>query len=449
MSLENYQYRTNPLFLRNQFSLCSGKYGIPIIPKPMVTRDEFHELRMIGFDRIKQDQGKHSSRIVHFFLYDNEFEKVWKNPEMFVKQLQQYRAILTPDFSMYTEMPAAVQLFNIFRNRWCGAYFAEKGIRVIPSVNWGTEERFDFCFEGIEKGSAVAVSTYMFHEHGNNADQKEIFMKGYHELLRRIEPEYIICYSEPFSEMKGNIIYVDYDLSSWRHMADDVVMIKHTNTLTDENTNGKIIKRYCYTEKGGGSAYGGEWVPPKGSEWFLGKPNTIVRVQKTTSKGSYDMDVKYNGNGYAERVRHYTDHSYPKAHSNPHDHVVDWENGKPVWGHQINYFDGEIPVFKQYMYQRSGDVMEYVKIEYTPGMYQFKTLNEVKESIIYGGEIYFSYYGKEYGIMRMNKEKIILVERNSDDEKSFSSIDDLLDYELNEAKLREVIMKAEIIDRNM
>lgn len=116
------------------------------------------------------------------------------------------RAILTPDFSMYTEMPAAVQLFNTFRNRWCGAYFAEKGIRVIPSVNWGTEESFDFCFEGIEKGSAVAVSTYMFHEHGNNDDQKEIFMKGYHELLRRIEPEYIICYSEPFSEMKGNII---------------------------------------------------------------------------------------------------------------------------------------------------------------------------------------------------------------------------------------------------
>ena len=68
MSLENYQYRTNPLFLRNQFSLYSGKYGIPIIPKPMVTRDDFHELRMIGFDKIKQDQGKHSSRIVHFFI---------------------------------------------------------------------------------------------------------------------------------------------------------------------------------------------------------------------------------------------------------------------------------------------------------------------------------------------------------------------------------------------
>ena len=41
------------------------------------------------------------------------------------------------------------------------------------------------------------------------------FMAGYNEMLRRIEPEKIICYNTPFPEMQGDIVYVDYERSSW------------------------------------------------------------------------------------------------------------------------------------------------------------------------------------------------------------------------------------------
>ena len=156
--------------------------------------------------------------MVHFFLYDYRFERVWKNPDDDIEKLSWYRAVLSPDFSMYLEMAPVMQLYNIFRSRWCGAYWASKGLRVIPTVNWGDKSTFDFCFEGIEKGSVVAVSTYMASEHDNRCDQKEWFMAGYNEMLRRIEPEKIICYNMPFPEMQGNIIYVDYEHSSWRYM---------------------------------------------------------------------------------------------------------------------------------------------------------------------------------------------------------------------------------------
>lgn len=36
--------------------------------------------------------------------------------------------------------------------------------------------------------------------HGNRADQKDFFMAGYDEMLRRIEPKMIIFYHYPFSE---------------------------------------------------------------------------------------------------------------------------------------------------------------------------------------------------------------------------------------------------------
>lgn len=35
-------------------------------------------------------------------------------------------------------------------------------------------------------------------------------MQGYSEMIQRIEPSAIICYGDPFPEMKGNVIAVDY-----------------------------------------------------------------------------------------------------------------------------------------------------------------------------------------------------------------------------------------------
>ena len=65
-----------------------------------------------------------------------------------------------------------MQRYNTFRNRWVGAYLTNKGIRVIPTISWGLENTFDFCFNGIEKGSTVAVSTYMACAHGTEQTKK-------------------------------------------------------------------------------------------------------------------------------------------------------------------------------------------------------------------------------------------------------------------------------------
>lgn len=160
MTEENYNYRTSQTLLRNQFP-GKGKLQIPMIPKFQEKPGDFDDLLLIGFDKTHLEDQNHLDRMVHFFLYDYRFERVWKSPDSDIEKLSRYRAVLSPDFSMYLEMAPVMQLYNVFRNRWCGAYWASKGIRVIPTVNWGDDSTFDFCFEGIEKGSVVAVSTYM------------------------------------------------------------------------------------------------------------------------------------------------------------------------------------------------------------------------------------------------------------------------------------------------
>lgn len=241
MTPENYAYRNSLFFLRNNF-IGNNKWNIPDIPRFEVKENDFENLRMIGFDKAKTDE-THFHRMVHFYLYDYKFESVWKKPSGFTEKLSKFKAILTPDFSMYLEMHPLEKLHNVFRNRWIGAYYASKGLRVIPSVSWGGEDTFDYCFEGIAKQSVVSVSTYMVSEHGTTPAQKDFFLKGYNELLNRIEPEYVLCYNTPFPEMEGNIITVDYDLSSWKHMEDD----KKKSFLPYENNNDcDIIKQKLF-----------------------------------------------------------------------------------------------------------------------------------------------------------------------------------------------------------
>ena len=45
---------------------------------------------------------------------------------------------------------------------------------------------------------------------GAKRNNKRAFLRGYEKMLEEIEPEAIICYGEPFEEMKGNIVKIDY-----------------------------------------------------------------------------------------------------------------------------------------------------------------------------------------------------------------------------------------------
>ena len=286
MTEENYNYRTSQMLLHNQFP-GFYKWKIPVIPRFELRPGDFDDLLLIGFDKTHLEDQNHLNRMVHFFLYDYHFERVWKNPDSDIEKLSHYRVVLSPDFSMYLEMAPVMQLYNVFRNRWCGAYWASKEIRVVPTVNWGDESTFDFCFEGIEQGSVVAVSTYMASEHGSRCDQKEWFMAGYNEMLRRIEPEKIICYNTPFPEMQGNLVYVDYERSSWRYMNYERSI--GAEDLEDFKIGGQspsvrgTIASYIDVPliKGSGSAYGRQWTPKNEfDKRLIGKPGEIKKNYK-------------------------------------------------------------------------------------------------------------------------------------------------------------------------
>lgn len=126
---------------------------------------------------------------VHFFLDDYRFETVWSRPQKALAYLRKFQILLTPDFSLYADMPHALQLWNVYRNRWCGAYWASCGFSVIPTVSWAGRESFAFCFAGIARHSLVAVSMV-----GVQRSDHGPFAQGFRELLARLEPSGVLCY---------------------------------------------------------------------------------------------------------------------------------------------------------------------------------------------------------------------------------------------------------------
>lgn len=446
MTEENYIYRTSQTLLRNQFP-GNEKLQIPIIPKFQVKEDDLNDLLLIGFDKTHSEDLKHLDRMVHFFLYDNRFERVWKNPDIDIEKLAQYRAVLSPDFSMYLEMAPVMQLYNVFRNRWCGAYWASKRIRVVSTVNWGDESTFDFCFEGIKKGSVVAVSTYMASEHDHRKDQKEWFLTGYKEMLLRIVPEKNICYNTPFQEMQGDIVYVDYERSSWRYLNYEQ-KTAHSNDLDCYKIGGAKQKIYDTIEmymvgKGVGSAYGGEWKPSKPEDQrLIGNPGEIkVTYQKDGTK----IETKIGADGRAVSERHHTSAPNAKYHSNPHDHKIDWTTpryGIPNFGKPINYW-GDVPEFKSY---GEMSIMDFLGNSILVD--NFKTISEFKECIIRGGEPVFDWNGDRYGVCLIDGGYCI-AHTNGSCEKKYSSPDEVLEYIAGENRLRDIITKVNVISRSI
>lgn len=99
------------------------------------------------------------------------------------------------------------QIESVAKNRWCGAFWQSKGLTVIPTISWSTPRSYDFCFDGIEKSSIVAIGMI-----GCKSNKTE-FLRGYNTMLEKIAPEAIICFGEPFDEMAGKIIPIDYHSS--------------------------------------------------------------------------------------------------------------------------------------------------------------------------------------------------------------------------------------------
>ena len=170
--------------------------------------DEYDELRSAGFYQmpiIKAQNAEPENLIsfnyvlstkktkcgVHFYIDDYQFERIWNSPQEYIEKLRNYECVFTPDFSLYMDMPMAMKIWNVYRSKLIGQMMQDVGITVIPTLQWAEKETFAFCFDGIEQGGTVSVSSIGVKK---DKEAKQIWYDGMDEAIKKIKPSKILVY---------------------------------------------------------------------------------------------------------------------------------------------------------------------------------------------------------------------------------------------------------------
>ena len=179
------------------------------IPKINGIKKFDKSVEFIGFNYAKTFERQHQTQYgIHFFLDDYQFERIWNNPDKYIKLLSKYKYVLSPDFCMYTDYPKAMQLWKHYQKHWVGAYLELHGIKVIPTIGWSDHDSYKWCFIGEPKNSIVAVSSIGTQRY---EESKQLFIDGYEEMIRQLKPKQILFWGNIPKEIDTkNVIAMGY-----------------------------------------------------------------------------------------------------------------------------------------------------------------------------------------------------------------------------------------------
>lgn len=183
-------FKKNPELDVFKSELVQGAFFSKKYEFPLLKRVDYKPARAIPFD--KAAKSIDTDQWIHFYMHDRNFECVWNKPKQYAGIFRRFKGVITPDYSLYREMPLAMQIWNTYRNRALAYWMQNMGVPVIPNIRWGDERTYDFAFEGIEPGGTVAVSTNGCIQ---NRIDREYFKKGLAEMVARLQPQRIVNYS--------------------------------------------------------------------------------------------------------------------------------------------------------------------------------------------------------------------------------------------------------------
>jgi len=190
-----------------------GILEIPIIEKPdklIIPKG------LVPFSNCKRDL-EHKN-FVCFYEHDIRFFDCLTATDEYIEDLRQYPGIVSPDCSLYLDMPLCLQIANVYMNRAIGRYFQSNGMYVIPNIRWGDERTYTtielpekVAFLGAPKNSILSVGTYGCVK---SKESKRYFREGLIAMLNELEPEVVLVYgSMPkyvFEGLESRTRFVNY-----------------------------------------------------------------------------------------------------------------------------------------------------------------------------------------------------------------------------------------------
>ncbi|MCR4609787.1 MAG: DUF4417 domain-containing protein [Eubacterium sp.] len=154
---------------------------------------------------------------VHFYEDDASFERIWNNPQKYLPILKRYAGVISPDFSLYRDMPLVMQFWNIYRNRAIGSWLQDCGIPVITNIRYSDSRTYTAACLGVPKGGTIAIGS-----HGciKCKIDREEFIEGLDYMVQVVHPKVIVVYGtapdyifEKYRKIGIEILHFDSEFS--------------------------------------------------------------------------------------------------------------------------------------------------------------------------------------------------------------------------------------------
>lgn len=135
---------------------------------------------------------------IHFFMDDHRFQSAFSKPYAILQAIREaYTTALTPDYSVYRNWPRAMNIWNVYRSRWLGAFWNEQTegqLNIIPTITWSDKNSYHYCFAGVPLNSVVAISTVGVHPRNTVRGAWSLFAQGLEAMIVTLKPSLIMCY---------------------------------------------------------------------------------------------------------------------------------------------------------------------------------------------------------------------------------------------------------------
>jgi hypothetical protein len=177
--------------------------GFPRLPAVQTTPSETVDFTESLSRRLRG----HKQLNVNWYIDDEKFLRVWNAPDRYTDHLKCFESVCGLDFSINTQMPLVMQMWNKYRSMALDWYLTLNGITVIPNVNIIPYEGREWLLDGLPRHSTVCCST---NGRVRTKWAREEFCQGFYEMCERLEPTRVVVVGILPDELNSPVEIVNF-----------------------------------------------------------------------------------------------------------------------------------------------------------------------------------------------------------------------------------------------
>lgn len=185
-----------------------GKYQIPKIP---AFQFETMPEDSVDFgESFSRKIKNHKKLNINFYIDDCKFQRMWNNPDKYLKHLKCFHSVIAPDFSISTGdrgMPFALNIYNKYRNHALAWYLHMNDIPVVPSVSIADKDSYEWCFDGLPRRSVLSVCT---NGRVRSKAARMEFCEGFKVMCDQLEPTKVLLVGRVPDELNADVEIINF-----------------------------------------------------------------------------------------------------------------------------------------------------------------------------------------------------------------------------------------------